>query len=120
MGGGGGSGTRSGLSSCLRKEISFLKTSSLFLSWSSSDRNSWHISEIIVMDKVSVFLFVAMIEPPREVSSGIDTMSTGGSGGVFRTYWVVFLLLGHRLDLELLKLFERVDMVVLGLKIDFG
>ena len=36
------------------------------------------ISEMTAMGDASVFLLVAMVEPPREVSSGIDTISTGG------------------------------------------
>ena len=77
MGGGGGSEMRSRLSSYFRREISLKKAASLCLSWSSSDRNLRRMSVMTAMGEVSVFLFVVMVEPPREVSSGIDTMSTG-------------------------------------------
>jgi len=78
MGGVGGSGMRSRFSSCFRKEISFTKAASLCFSWSSSDLNSRRISVITAMGEALVFLLVTMVEPPREVASGTDTMSTGG------------------------------------------
>ena len=86
------------------------------MNWSSLDRNSRHISEMISVGEVSVFLFVTMVDPPREVSLGIDTTSTG-CGGVFRRDWMRFLSLGQHLYLEFLDLFERVDMVVLDVEI---
>jgi len=70
--------TRSRLSFCLRKEISLTKAASLCFSWSNSDLNSRRMSVMNVMGESSVFLFVAMVEPPREALSGIDTTSTGG------------------------------------------
>ena len=39
------------------------------------------MAEMTAMGDASVFLLVAMVEPPREVSSGIDTISTGGGMG---------------------------------------
>ena len=114
--GGGGinfrgiSGSQRSFSSYLRIEISFLKTSSLFLNWLSLDRNSRCMLEMIAMGEVSVFLFVAMVEPPREVSSGIYTTSTGGRGSVFGTNWMGVLSLGRRLDLEFLDL-ELIEVV---------
>ena len=76
--GGEGSGIRRRFNSCRRKEISFTKAASLFFNWSSSDLNSCRIAEITAMGEASVFLLVAIVEPPRDVSSGIETISTGG------------------------------------------
>ena len=78
----GRSGGRRRLSSCFRNDISFTKAASLCFNWSNSDRNSRRISEIIAIGDASVFLLVAILEPPREISSGMDTMSTlGGMRG---------------------------------------
>ena len=48
----------------------------------SSDRNSRLISEMMAMGEASVFLLlVAIVDPPRDVSSGIVMLSTGRNGG---------------------------------------
>ena len=36
---------------------------------------------MMAMGEASVFLLVAIVEPPREVSSGIEILSTGRNGG---------------------------------------
>jgi len=108
------------LSFSLRNKISLLKAVSLCLSWSNSDRNSQHISEITAMGDASVFLLVSMVEPPRKVLSGIETMSTvRGSRGSLKEEIGVHLLWLRR-DLELRELDDQVEAVVLEVETDLG
>ena len=72
------------------------------------------------MGEASVFLLVAIVEPPREVSSGIDILSTGRNGGGGITGGRDRLELLVRRDLEWVERDECVDAVVLEVDVDFA
>ena len=72
------------------------------------------------MGEASVFLLVAMVEPPKEVSSGIDIQSTGRNGGVGITGGRERLDLLVRRDLDWVDRDDCVDAVVLEVDIDFA
>ena len=115
-----GSGTRRRSNFCLRKDISFTKAASLILRWSSSDLNSWRMAEITAIGEAFVFLLVAIVEPPREVSSGIDTISTGGGGAGGCTDRVERQCLERRRERVPLDLEDLVEAEVLEVVTDLG
>ena len=75
---------------------------------------------MMAMGEASVFLLVAIVEPPREVSSGMDILSTGRNGGGGITGGRDRLERRVRRDLEWVERDERVDAVVLEVDIDFA